>query len=258
MHARIVFLLIGILLLGSCTIEKRLYNRGWHVEFHQKIKSGKELVAEKNVMVSDSIAETSLLTGYSIPLPESEKEQTFAKEPIEAQLRVQKIDNQEEELVNENSVEGIKQTPFLSKNKALIAQKIKPKTWSRSAKRTSTVVVTVLLVFALIMFFSLLFIINSSVDLAALFALGFFMVIFGLMALILFVLLLTMLIIKPQERLDREEAEEEYKNEKVKSLPSEERGKYEREQQKNDRDGKVAAGFVVIVLLLILGVAVLS
>lgn len=51
----ITFTIVLILFLGSCTIEKRLYNKGFHVEYHKKSGKVKETESAKN---SGDIKET--------------------------------------------------------------------------------------------------------------------------------------------------------------------------------------------------------
>lgn len=257
MHKHILFLLIGILLLGSCSIEKRLYNRGWHVEFHRKNKTEKSHLSEKNSTISDSLTETHLLAESSKQVFESELERTVHTiQPKESVRHLQTV-NQDWNAVQRTSEEKNVTQYVKTEKSPTLREKTNPSSWSKSGKRTSVIGVTILFVLVLILFFSLLFIISTSGDIAALFVLGLFAVIIGIIGLILFFLLLTMLLVKSQERIDEKATEKEIEREAVEKMPSEEKEKYLKDQKTKDREGKIAAGFVVIVLLLILGVALL-
>ncbi|MES2555886.1 MAG: hypothetical protein V4604_07040 [Bacteroidota bacterium] len=75
--------------LGGCTIEKRLYQRGYHVEWHKRVKSTDEtgLVTEKQV--SDQIMPSGEKNAETVAVtPEVEEKTTILEEtPVLSQTQ---------------------------------------------------------------------------------------------------------------------------------------------------------------------------
>lgn len=254
MHARIVFLLIGILLLGSCTVEKRLYNRGWHVEFRknphrsEKQHEARAVAAEISSERSSIETDTVLTEITDAALPDQLSDEIVLSTVLEK--RKPPIHN----------TAGLqrKGLPIHAFSKSKNETNKTSRTWSQDDKRASMILVGILLILAIVGIIALLIQFQVAATLGESLGLLFLLFVVGIVGIILLFTLIAMSFTSSKEEVRKKEMEKAREEKNKEDMSDEEKDRYEKQQKASDRDGKVAAGFVVIVLLLILGVAVLS
>lgn len=257
MKAWFVLLLAGLVTLGSCTIEKRLYNRGWHVEFNRKGAASKMESAVTRETISpdqkmpllavgaeaDSSAADSLRINDSEELRQTTSNQGTEKRIIQVRESIRK------------STKIPLHLPVVSEKKSVKKQIYKR--WDREGKRAAMIAVGILLLLGIIGLIGVLLQLQTAALFGEFIGLLFLVFILGILDFILMLILLAMSFTQSKEQISEREIEKKEKEKREKEMTPEERERHEKSEAKNNREGKIAAGFVVIVLLLILGAAVL-
>lgn len=252
MQIRLTFLLLIIFLLGSCTIEKRLYNRGWHVEFRKNThRSEKQTVAETDAPQAISAVpgkenDTTTASISVAPLSnQSSDETTVVKQPVEK--RGNPINMQQQRKWLRVHV----QSAANNQHKKIA------KRWSQDDKRASMILVGILLVLGIVAVIAIVFQLQAAATFGEFIGFLFLVFLLGIMTIILLFVLIAMSFTSSTEQARRNELEKEKEKKNKEDMSTEEQYRYEKQEKSQGRDGKAAAIFVAIVLVLILGVAFL-
>jgi len=137
-----IFIFFAVLTLTQCTIEKRLYNRGFHVEWNQKINCEKEYIQTKTNHKQNILA-------TSIQSSDSSSELSLIESDLACHLKTESNYEQSlHETENINSVQDIETTinPVNSEVKSETQLTSKPLTEIQKSKRKVYASVMLLLV----------------------------------------------------------------------------------------------------------------
>lgn len=253
MKASLFFIISTLIFLGSCTIEKRLYNKGWHVEFNRKPKAVKE---DKTVVVPISPTRENpshALVG-EVQISDSVPVDHLEKVIETADLSVHSIPHSEQKTLPRAT--HSRQQTKTAEMKSGGRKQAESRPWSREERKRSITIVTVLLVLAILGIVAIYLGLQTNLMIVEAIGLVLLMVLLGIMALVLLISLLAMLATRSQEEINdarRQAIEDEKAREQ---MTPEEQKRIDKAVKRKNSETTIAVGFVLVVLILLLFVAI--
>ncbi len=160
-----------IALIQSCTVEKRLYNRGFHVEWKKRFKKNDHsIVTEKKLVKSEGIKEEFVSEGYIIE---------HSPEQASDSLQIRNPGKQIGQPAHDQSMEVKKEPPFSFSKQSKTEKKVPGYKRLLKASRGGflrSVFAVLLIILILPLFFLVIFSSGVSLDLILLWLFGILMV----------------------------------------------------------------------------------
>lgn len=236
------FLLAGILVtMYGCTIEKRLYNNGWHVA---SARHWKRTTADPKTIAT---AEAEPFAASLEKTQEKPQEAAGNVLPVQNML---KADVSSSETVTAGTMRNafIKQRTN-SEQRSTVQKKrsiSKPRPWSRKAKTGTSIGLAVLLLVAVGLAIACFAV--PAIAVSDMLALFFFGVVLSVAALIALIALIIVLCIPSDEQLARRAEKRRSAEKELEKASEEEREQLEKKRSGRMRNKKAALVFTVVVL----------
>jgi hypothetical protein len=204
MKVTIFLYLAALIFLGSCSIEKRLYNKGWHIDWHRKYRSEQEKT-RPGELSSPEMATQPIIRESTIPdsLPAT----------MENGIENTVISPKNSDYSEPKPYKSLSQAPSepiaLNRVTEKTAQPVKSSKWDEEEKKRSTTILAVLLVLAILGMVAIFLGLQTTLTVPEIIALFLLLVLLGIIALLLLVVLLAMLATRSDEVKDKRKKQDD-------------------------------------------------
>lgn len=252
MNRRLVLgisLVLLITVFTQCTVEKRLYRNGWHVEFNRKHKSITEDVVNRE-SVAATIVEKSIV----------ERTTELSEESQQPPILTDSVSVNNTESLNETlkpwqpitEINSNKWTLHAKSSTKITKEQRRP--YDQEDKKTKVMILSVLLLLLIGIMILLVIGAGSSTSLGTSIIIALALLLLMPISVVLLLVLLIVLFSKTKQEMAEQKRLEAEEKEKLKDMTPEEQEAYRRESGsvvRSKKSDNIAAAFIAIVIVVL-------
>jgi len=234
----------------QCTVEKRLYRNGWHVEFNRKPKPIKEDVVNREPVAATTVERS--IVERTTELPEETSQPLIPADSVLASNpETEHLPLKPAKPIAENTTSN--KLTFQAKSPAKVKTEQR-RPYDRQDKKMKVIALSVILLLLIGVIILLGFSIGTTTSLADAIMFALLVFLFSAMAIVLFFVLLIVLFSRTKQEMAEQKRLEAEEKEKLKDMTPEEKEAYRRENgsvRRSKKSDNIAAAFIAIVIVVL-------